>query len=51
MTYSFEDELQDAIKFVKEWRWDDRDFRIPSGPFGAQLAHSIDILLENAEYE
>lgn len=50
MTYTFEQELQDAIKFVDEWRWDDEALRMPMNPFGAQLGHAIDVLVEHAKY-
>lgn len=50
MTYTFEQELKDAINFVEGWRWDDEELRIPMNPFGAQLRHAIDVLIEHAKY-
>jgi hypothetical protein len=41
--------IQEAREFVKSWRDDDEQLRIPSNEFGEDLAYYIDILLEVTE--
>lgn len=50
MTHTYENQVQEAIKFLKQWRWDDEELPIPNSPFGWTLVNHLDILIEHAEF-